>query len=714
MGDLRLGGHDYHLVQVNGSITNSWREEDASPTAVQSAENAPDASSVPVATTEYTNWQGSLGLWEREQQPADYSRFYVADWDATRPMQVSAWIRWPGDTVAITGAPAAVYTPSLLAASLYPAFTLTDDPSGPGFIAALTTGAGAYFRWNGTSFAYQGVAALPVSPVAPGYVSRFAGTLIPTPPTITASADNKLLYGGDSGGGAGVIYDALTNTSLATAGWLCVNFYDYTMVFALANGNLTVSAWNMTGPTQVTTQKINQVPTQYTSGAISAPTIGSIKGEHAIAGAIASQGVIWLATDRKVYSIQWNDNYNTFQISELFSVPRVTGPPVDWNGEIYVPCGNRLAHIVPGQKGFSWSRIDQFDTMPPPFNGRVVQCHTTPDALYAKVVEESATSCRAALMRLDESGAWSCVYVDDSTSLLGRMPMVATIDATNPPALGMFTDGTHVRLFPAQDAGRNPRTLAITQRPQVATVRGISAWETGVARSNQKQLLRYRIEVEDLVGLNASVFYQFPTDAYPGAADTFPTGVGAGTGTWHPCGVITAGTQGYSGAIDANGNGWVWIEFDAATHYGDGVGLLPLYPSYTAVRWLIQIQGDPTGTHAPLLRKFRFDREEYISKAKVITAYLDLSTDIRRRGALDDGTGATDTVRNAAWVQAELAYIESMVTSKHAQTLVTPKGATYQVEVTKWNEALDSTNDEGVVGAKVQLSLKVIPLLGLL
>jgi hypothetical protein len=323
-----------------------------------------------------------------------------------------------------------------------------------------------------------------------------------------------------------------------------------------------------------------------------------------------------------------------------------------------------------------------------------------------------ANSCRAALMRFDAQGAWSCVLCDQATnSMLARMPLVRTYEAANPPGIGYWVDGTHIRLLPAQDPGRNPRTMTVTPRPQAATVRGVSPWETVVARSNQKQHLRYRIEVEDCVGYPVNVYYQLPADAYAGMPNTFSTGATANTGTLHLCGPIQAGIVGYSGQIDANGNGWIWVEFDGQTNY-PGVGVLPLYPDYTAMRLCIEINGDPTGAHVPTVRSFRTDREEYISKTKVITARIDLSAGIRRRGTTDGRSGATDTTRDSAWVENEMAFIESLVTPK--RNPATGERYTYQVEISKWQEVLRDFDDAGAQSTSVQLSMKVLPLLGVL
>lgn len=715
MGDLILGGHHFFLVRgPNNEIANSWIEEDASPTAVQTAEGAPDAANVPTAATEYSSFGGNVGLDERVRAPGDFARWFVTDWDGTRSTQATSWVRWPGDTVALTGGGVGVTIPGKVATGfehLQSAVAILDDPTATGFVSTkVNGGAGEFYTWDGTSFVLSKTTTAHAVPSFGAVQVSFKTGNYFLPNSVPVVMSGTAQWMPDVNGH---VYDLVANAASGTFADYVVPFYDMVLALASNGKDVFVTAYKPIGTT------VKTESASVSGGIISTATTDAtttLQGAKWVMGALACEGVLWFTSVNAVWAIQWNDQYNIFKSEELFRVPRITGPPVNFNGEVYIPCGNRLAHINPGTKGYDWIKIDQFDVMPPPFNGRIVECVPTPDALYCKVVEDGdfANSVRAAIMRFDAQGTWSCVICDQAPdSTIARMPLVRTFDTSNPPAIGYWVDGTHIRLLPVQDSGRNPRTMTVTSRPQAPQVRGVSPNETGVARSNQKQALRYRIEVEDCVAQGAvKVYYQFPPiDRVLGAPNTFTTGAAANTGTWHPCGVIHAGIAGYSGQIDSNGNGWVFIEFDGATSY-PGVGILPLYPHYVGVSWCIEINGDPTGAHVPTVRGFRTDREEYISKTKVITARIELSAGMRRRGKHDGDAAATDTVRDSDWVQREMAVIESMVAGERTQTLVTPKGKTYEVEISKWQEVLREFDDEGPNSVTVQLSMKVIPFLG--
>src|SRR5215831_6705345 len=486
VGDFQLAGHEYFLVRgPNGEITNSWIEEDASPTALQSAEGAPDAASVPTATVEYNSFGGNIGLDSRVRAPGDFTRFYQTDWDATRGTQASAWVQWPGDVVQLKDGPggtaAGVQIPG--ATSAWPgdlawsAIATIDDPLYTGFVSvktgAVTTG--EVYKWDAPSgnFLKQAECYAPQVNRAASYLSGQTGSpagqyFLPiSQPVVMANGGRW--YADASGAARNLLTNGTSVINPAVCTWLAP-FYDFIAAFgqngidSYVTGYKPVNAAAGSMGDQIYFERgtFNGVSTINSLPAISE---GFLYGQSAIFGAVSCEGVLWVATLNGVWSVQWSDEYNIFRIEELVRSLRVTGPPVNWNQEIYIPCGNRLAHIKPGQGPPDYIKLDQFDTMKPPWNGRIVECIPTTDALYCKVVEEgalkpmaataftpaTAASVRAAIVRFDAGGVWSCVYPDMSpTSTLARMPLVRTFDAINPPGIGYFVDGKTIRLIPAQ------------------------------------------------------------------------------------------------------------------------------------------------------------------------------------------------------------------------------------------------------------------------
>jgi len=737
MGDFVLAGHEYFLVRgPHGEITNSWIEEDASPTALQSAEGAPDAASVPTATVEYNSFGGNIGLDSRVRAPGDFTRFYQSDWDATRGTQANSWVRWDPDTVPMVGGSGVVIPGRMVTATLsftlrQQAIALIDDPIYMGFISTngLDPTHGEVYKWDSSLGQFTFIRQ--VNAPQPNYASTFlSGQPGPsgTPGQYYLSISQPVVmhdggrwYADLNGHARNAENDTDASTTVTNTCFL-TPFYDFVAIFSYSTMDAYVNAQRPMG-TMVQYQQGSVTGSGVSAviNTIPVPTQGTLSGQSAIFGAVSCEGVLWVSTLNGIWGVQWSDEYNILRVEELVRSLRVTGPPVNWNEEVYVPCGNRLAHIKPGQGPPDFIKLDQFDTMLPPFNGRIVEAIPTTDALYCRVVEEGAltSSIRAAVVRFDASGAWSCVYPDmNATSTLARMPLVKTSDPLNPPGIGMFVDSTHIRLLPAQDSGRNPRTMLVTSRKQRPVVRGVSPWETGQAVSNQKQVLRARLQVEDCYQQSIKLYYQLRSDTWSGAANTFTDGSAANTGAWHLCCVCQAGNWGaYGSLIDPYGNGWLWVEFDGMTSWPGGVGVLPLYPDNTEVRWCIEINGDPTGTYVPMLRGFRTDREEYLSKTKVITARIDLSSTLRRAGVWDD-EDSTDALRDENWVAQEMQYLEGLMSGKRAQLLVSPKvnpdtGQHYQyyVEISKWQETLHDFDYSGVQAAGIQLSMKVLPLL---
>jgi hypothetical protein len=657
----------------------------------------------PTAEAAWRDFSGSLGLYRQSDAPGDLTRCYLSDADTTRAGQMTAWPRWStsSDTVAVdldSGGRAVKGVQALVNAA-----------GAWGFVGSPDNLHWSYWLWNGTKFAFQrDVQGQPSNPAfaslrAPNALTQYTGSTSFAPVTIVQQTGTNLWMPIVPGGS--------TDISVAAAAGVGVNathnyiYFDILFSLIQGGGNLAIVPYRPTTP--ATANVLNAV-----TYAGLAPSGGVILGEGVCLGVVACEGAVYIATDRSVYAMQWNDQTNTVLTTKLLELPRLTGAPVVWNGEVYIPADNRIVHIVPSQRGYDWRTPDPTGVLPGPFNGTIIHLTPSPDALFAVVNgSDTAGNVNVAILRMDSNGIWSCPFLGSDHLVGAPIPLV---DGANSFALALLnTAGTTATVLPLPASGRNPRLRAVSQRAQRAgPFRTITPWFDLESETAQKQLERFRTAV-----LNASATFpirvSYQTDyADEQSADTFTTGCAKGTGAWHPCGYFAQSvTPGHSGSTDANGNGAVWWEFDGATNYPNSVGVLPAYPTFKRVRWCLEINGDTTGTTVPTLLSHAFHRLEYVTKA--------YERDITIRIRVGETQGAaqspvtTVTYPTSASVVAAKNAVKALNSAKAVCTYVDETGTSQVVTISKYQASLTSIQADGTPGEYVlNLSLMDVPLTG--
>jgi hypothetical protein len=678
------------------SIAGSVREQDLTPTFKQSVEGVGSVTDTPpTAEAAWRDFSGTLGLYRQSDSPGDLTRPFICDADNTRPGQMTAWLQWPGGaTVAIDNGTNG-QAPQVMQG-------LVDDPVAVGFVAATNAGVCYYWRWNGTKFALQravqgGLAGPPITQRL-GNQTPFLYGPMPAPPVMPT--DTSLW----AAGGAGGFYDLAAAPVAGVGGTVIGSFVYFDILFAYncTGGNIVITPYRPRTP--ATGNILNSVT--YTG---LTPASLTIPGEATCFGAVPCEGAVYIVTDRSVYGFQWNDLTNTMLSTKLLTVSRITGAPVVWNGEVYIPADNRIIHIVPGQRGFDWRMPNPAGTLPPPYSLPIWQLATTSDALFA-LTAAGNVSAPWSILRMDSDGIWTILHNDQTNA--PQTPVFVVQDGTNPTAIGWMNQAGTATLLPVPVTGRNPRTLAVSQRPQrPGPFRVITPWYDLESETAQKQLERFRTAVV-MASATYPVKVNYQTDyADEQGADTFTTGCAKGTGTWHPCGYLGTSSTAYAGSTDANGNGALWWEFDGTTSYPNSVGVLPQYPTYKRVRWCLEINGDPTGTTVPTLLSHAFHRLEYVTKA------YERDIAIRLRVAEMQGTsqrgGSVVTYANNAAIKTARDTIRALNSAKTVCTYVDEWGDNHTVVVTKYQSNLTAIDGNGLPGEYIlNLSLMDVPLQG--
>lgn len=702
MGDVTLNGASYVLDGSGDGLRGTHSRQDITPTFVQATEgSAGDTDVQPFAEIVYSSLNGSLGLFDRTAAPGDLSRLWVSDLDNTRPNQLTAWPQYGGATTVT------VPDSGSAARKCLGITGLVQTASGWGFIGfdntALTYW---YYTINGSSSITRSANRVQHAPANP---FAEAGRLWGSSNTYNAAGIGVGCIVQQTGTNLwlpGTTTNTCTDISVAPVagvgvGDQCVFVY-FDILFTVSNsvsaGNLTITPYRPNTPAAG-----NVVNAIKDTGYVAATA--TIPGESVCLGAVPCEGAVYLTTDHSVYAMQWNDKDNSILTTKLFELPIVTGAPVAWNGEVYIPAGNRIAHITPGQRGYDWKQIDALGCMPMPWQGNIIQLLPFPDCLLAQLGGES-TTLGGAILRMDVQGAWSTIYLDKATNFYG--PLVPIIDTVYGSGVGVQTTSTlsALTIFPIPASGWNPRfaTDSTRRKQRAGPFRAITPWEYGANRTSQKQLARYRAEINDAnaSGLAVKVYYQL--DDGDKSADTFSTGCAKGTGAWTTAGILYTGSAGNTGTIDSNGNGAVWYEFDGTTSYNNGVGTLAKYPSYRRIRWMFEINGDTSGTLVPTLIAMAWQRIEYPRKYYLFS--------IRLRIQMDDSQSGTGLYHTYADVRNAITTLETLANAKTVFTYVDPYGASHTVVITKIVENAIVKDDNGTKVATVDLSMQEVNLVG--
>ncbi len=718
------GAQAWYVLDANPQtqmLRGALKEQDITPTFKQSEEGAAGATDTqPTAEVVWSDLSGSIGLYKQSVAAGDLTRSYLSDADTTRPNQMTAWLQWPHSGTVTIGADNLGKHPVAINA-------VVAAPAGIGFTAMCSDlSHKSYWRWaSGSpgSFAWQRV--------------------VQNTPIITTSArlpapSDVYNNGGAGGYPAPVVVptqtslwspssvQGLADVSVAAAPEVGVHhtlwtFVYFDILFAISQSGPGPFS-GTTGDLLITPYRPNTPGTGNVLQSVTysglAPALATLPGETVCLGAVACEGAVYIVTDRSVYAMSWNDNTNTMLTTKLLELPRLTSPPCVWNGEVYIGADNRIVHITPGQRGYDWRLPDPYGVMPPPFSGTVVALVACADALAVQVVDTAgaASSTGWAILRMDTQGAWSCCYLDNSSAGVARLPagpplpvasggdpFALAVPIWNPNAdgagVGAYDTATLVTL-PA--SGRNPRTLATTQRAQrPGPFRTVLPWYDLSSETAQKIMERLRAAVLDVTNaLPIKVYYQTDyADEFSGA-DTFTSGAAKGTGTWHQCAQVVpsgaAGTNYFAGGTDAAGRGVAWYEFDNATTYTT-VGKLPLYPTNKQVRFCIEISGDATGAKVPTFASLAYQRIEFVTKAYQTELSLRLRIGDDQGKAQGTG-GGTVTYANAAAIVAAKNAIRAMVGGKTPCTYVDESGTSRTVLVTKYIASLLSVGADGNPG----------------
>ena len=662
----------------------------------------------PTAEAGWRDFSGTAFLYRQSDSPGDLTRPFLCDADNTRPGQMTAWLQWPGGSTVTVDAGGDGRQPQYIVA-------LVNDPTAWGFVGYdLIGGVTSYWRWNGTKFAYQRIVqSIPSNQTTtrlPPATNVYVGQTTYPMQTVVPTGTNLWMPLGP-GGGAG-----LTDISVAAAAGVGVAnavttfvYFDILFVIASTGGNLTIT------PYRPNTPGVGNVLNSVTYTGL-APALATIPGESVCLGAVGCEGAVYIVTERSVYGFQWNDLTNTMLTTKLLELPRLTSGPVVWNGEVYIGADNRIVHIVPGQRGFDWRVPDPAGRTAPPIAGSIVALTPAPDALFAQVVDANPTTNAGwCILRMDTNGIWSLPYIANGSSLTQPYgPPVPVVDGTNPYGLAYFNAAFgsigSATILPFPQAGRNPRTLTVAQRPQRSgPFRCITPWYDLESETAQKQLERFRTAAQGVSTANPiNVYYQLDYADELGT-DTFTSGVAKGSGTWHLCGNLKASATAYAGSIDANGNGALWWEFDGTTNYTN-VGVLTRYPTYKRVRWCLELVGDSTGASVPTLLSHAFHRLEYVTKA--------YERDIAIRLRVNELQGAsavngTVTYANNAAIKTARNALKALNSAKTVCTYVDEWGDSHTVVITKYEANVTAIDGNGQPGEYViQLSIMDVPLVG--
>jgi hypothetical protein len=584
-----------------------------------------------------------------------------------------------------------------------------DSSAGPGFVAKKNGSATyGYWQWNATTFSWDYQRDVQGAPnVALGAVSRsVTGSMHGPFQTITSYGTS--LWMGMSGG--------LTDISIAAAApsgagvfnlaVYTVKFFDQLVVFSLGNGNITITA--LSGSPLTVTQSIAADGSKFNNTA-------TIYGETNLMGVVAWRGVLYVFTDRSLYTLQWIEATNVFDVTpQIVGNAKFTSNPVVFASELWIGVDNQLWHLQAGATNNDFKQIDDEGWLPSPYNGRITELHPFMQVLVAKVVNNAGvvagTSSDGIMLRYTSLGSWQYLGALGSGSSANpiSMPALKTQDGTNFPAIHLFTAGSVCSAFAVFESGQNVRTIP---PGTVITVGGIhvTPLEYGQNRTSQKQLLRSRVEVDNAIIQGGAISGYYQTDINTRGTDSpsfssFPGGVGLGT--WATAFPATrANVAGDAGsALDSMGSGVLWLEYDGSNG-ADWHGSVA-YPTFKRIRWLYQIQGSTAGTVPSALLSHSWQRLEYAFKFYVINTMLKLECNL-------DQPNSPGLYSTPDQLVAAVQVLQAADYGKTIITVVGPDAQSYKCVISKFLSNYTILDADGPKQAIVQLTLQSVKLYGL-
>ena len=700
--DIQLDTYNLMLDTADGKGYNgAFSFQDVSPSWVQFAQGEAGYADVqPFAEQVASNWSGSIGLYEQTDAPGDNSRCYISDCNTTVPHSLTAWQRFPGDTVPL---PAGTTTTATSA---------VDGPTGQGAVVSATGGYGL-LRWNPATHAFDLASTATVA--TDGTPLTF-----PIPSTVTARVDMSSAAAGSGEircpqTGASVwvpaihaspafngAYDALAPlTAMANLGAVTLGFCPIADIVlgvgvSTTTMSLTVTAYDVySGSLSVKQKK------EWNGGPANISV--AVPNEFCLLGMCSCEGLVYFTTDRAVYTIYWQDDTERIVVNKLIDAPlqAITSGPVNHLGEVYFGMGNSVAKITPGQRGYLPIPCDADGYMPSPYSAEVCRVYSIGQCLYATTFD-AATGAEAVL-RLDSKNAWSCFRLLPTNYTVNRgAPLVFDRQSGYSIAAICAPDnGAAWRPLPIFDGTRNPYAYPVALRQQVGGSHfTVQPWQYGTNRISPKHLIMVNGEVRDVSAANPiRLWVQYDdddqkADAFVGATPSVlasQRSPAIGQGQWtllqqfdNGAASLAAGLVAYTTNGTAVARGNIWTSLIAAN-----------LAQHTRWRFAIEIVGDTTGNTMPTFQAKKWRWLEYPAKYRIYS----LRVKVAAKNLFAPSTGP----QTEADVQAIVNGIYTIASTKRLVNAVLPDGVTHQVIVSKVSFQAVEGNNNGTVGAETTL-----------
>jgi hypothetical protein len=716
-----IGGTQY-TYNLNGSNStgNLWAVQNVTPTFVQAkAGSSVDNEVQPFAEIAYSDWTGSIGLSERTNDPGDFSRPFLSSLDHSRARQL---------TGRATGANGTNIDTPIDRTTVGNSWAWVEGNAGPGFVGrkkASTTY--AYYLWDAPTRTFKWQRDVYFQPqvlhlLSSNTVSRAVTGSMHYPFQQVVQYGTHLYMATSTGTGLTDINVAAAAPVGAAAVSGCVmacKFFDQLVTFSFSGGNIVVQC--LSGEPVAVTQSIAADGTRYNNTC-------TLYGECSLMGAVAWRGVLYVFTDRSLYTLQWIEATNTFVVEpQILNTGKFTSNPVVFASELWVGSDNQLWHLQAGATNNDFKLIDDEGWLPAPYNGRITELHPFTQTLVAKVVRSDGalTYDAAVFLRYTTLGSWQYLgnpfFTTTGDTVMEPNTIALPIrDGTNRAMLCYFQNafGDSVEGFIIFESGANVRTLSFTSAITTAGLH-ITPWEYGQNRTSQKQLLRSRLEV-DQFGVNVAgsgnvwptVVYQRDTENK--AADNFATIVSGvlggtnpqfgffGTGAWTLAQTSGASATGDVGsALSSAGNGVLWREFDGSGGEHGAVA----YPSFKRLRWMYYVPGS-NAAPVPALLSHSWQRLEYAFKFYVINTMLKLECNL-------DQPNSPGLYSTPDQLVAAVQVLQAADYGKAIITAVGPDAQSYTCVISKFLSNYTVLDHDGPKQAIVQLTLQSVKLYGL-
>jgi hypothetical protein len=705
-----VGGvtYRYNLSSAQASA-GIWTVQNVTPTFQQAKAGAVSDNEVqPFAEESFSDWTGSIGLYESSDDPGDLTRPFFSSCDTSKPRQLTGPPYAFASTAGLTTISSAIDAAGTI-------FQWVNSASGPGFVAKKSGSATySYFRWNESTKTWTLIQDVNGTPNTgnPTSVTNRAVTGSMHQPFQTVVQYGTALW---MANGTGLTNINIAAAAPAGAGVIAnlagtCRFFDQLVTFAVNNGNLDVVCYNDSAGDATLTRTLSIGADGSTSN-----NIKKIYGETVLMGAVALNGSLFVFTDKSLYALQWIEATNVFVVEPIIeNTAKFTSNPCAFQNEMYCGSDNQLWHWTPGQGNADFKQIDATGWMPSPYNGRVTELHPFMQTMIVKVTDNSGSSAASpinvTMLRYTALGAWQYLGAPPNgiTNSLALSPLVRTQDGSNFPTIQHIFSTGGMLAWAVFEAGQNIRTVASS-----AAYAGdgilVTPWRYGTNRTAQKQLLRARWEAENGGGTGISAYWQKDienkaADSPPFSSTVYPSG--SGLGTWHSAApaLANSATGDASSALDSTGTGVLWTEYDGsnAADWHGGTA----YPTFRRIRWLYKFSGATQIAPAALL-SHSYQYLEYAFKFYVINCTLHLEINA------DNPNNPGSAITSPTLLMAEVSRIQGWDYSKNIITVVGPDTVSYPSVITKYLANVTKIDPNGVWSVDVALTLQCVKLFGL-